>query len=218
MPVERFDRTGSRRPLLIHLDPLPRWLMRFPSKIQHLFAAIILIAVVGLVGCTGSPEPGASSYRYEFEEANDTPHALAATLFYALRTEDEALWQRYVVTFDELKAHQKRTRRSPSPDEDIREEVERVRGDFANIRDELRYAQGVHGAERIRFLRAITQYYSAEDSIQQRTGVEYTYQGHYIGGVLFRQMIKTERGWVLSERSRYRDDVERLVPLGLSRR
>jgi hypothetical protein len=31
-------------------------------------------------------------------------------------------------------------------------------------------------------------------------------------------MIKTDRGWVLAERSRYRDDVERLVPLGLSRR
>jgi len=193
--------------------------MRFPPKIQHLFAAIIiLIAVMGLVGCTGSPEPGASSYRYEFEEANDTPHALAATLFHALRTEDEALWQRYVVTFDELRAHQQRTRRSPSPDEDIREDVARVRGDFARMRDELRYTQGVHGAERIRFLRAVTQYYAAEDSIQQRTGVEYTYQDHYLGALLFREMIKTDRGWVLAERSRYRDDVERLFPLVISRR
>jgi len=193
--------------------------MRFPPKIQHLFAAIIiLIAVMGLVGCAGSPEPGASSYRYEFEEANDTPHALAATLFHALRTEDEALWQRYVVTFDELRAHQQRTRRSPSPDEDIREDVARVRGDFARMRDELRYTQGVHGAERIRFLRAVTQYYAAEDSIQQRTGVEYTYQDHYLGALLFREMIKTDRGWVLAERSRYRDDVERLFPLVISRR
>jgi len=192
--------------------------MRFPPKIQHLFAAIILIAVAGLVGCTGSPEPGASSYRYEFEEANDTPHALAATLFHALRTEDEALWQKYAVTFDELKAYEQNRRRSPSSDEDIREDVERVRGDFARMRDELRYTQGVHGAERIRFLRAVTQYYSAEDSIQQRTGVEYTYQDHYLGALLFREMIKTDRGWVLAERSRYRDDVERLVPLGMSRR
>jgi hypothetical protein len=31
-------------------------------------------------------------------------------------------------------------------------------------------------------------------------------------------MIKTDRGWVLAERSRYRDDVERLVPLVISRR
>jgi len=193
--------------------------MRFPPKIQHLFAAIIiLIAVMGLVGCAGSPEPGASSYRYEFEEANDTPHALAATLFHALRTEDEALWQRYVVTFDELKAHEENSRRSPPSDEYLREEVERINANSADLRDELRYTQGVHGAERIRFLRAVTQYYSAEDSIQQRTGVEYTYQDHYLGGILFREMIKTDRGWVLAERSRYRDDVERLVPLGLSRR
>jgi hypothetical protein len=31
-------------------------------------------------------------------------------------------------------------------------------------------------------------------------------------------MIKTDRGWVLAERSRYQDDVERLVRPGLSRR
>lgn len=189
--------------------------MGFSNTIVRLSIALFLVT---LAGCTGSPEPGTSSYHYEFEEANDTPHALAATLFHALRTEDEALWQRYTVTFDELKAHQQRTRRSPSSDDDIREEVERIRGDFANVRDELRYAQGVYGTERIRFLRAITQYFSAEDSIQQRTGVEYTYQDHYLGGILFREMIKTDRGWVLAERSRYQDDVERLVPLGMSRR
>lgn len=179
--------------------------------------ALALFLSLALLGCSDSA-PSGSSYHYVFEEANDTPHALAATLFYALRTEDEALWQRYTVTFDELKDHQQRTRRSPSPDEDIREDVERVRGDFARMRDELRYTQGVHGAERIRFLRAVTQYFSAEDSIQQRTGVEYTYQDHYLGALLFREMIKTDRGWVLAERSRYRDDVQRLVPLGLSRR
>jgi hypothetical protein len=78
--------------------------------------------------------------------------------------------------------------------------------------------RGVHGTERICFLRAITQYFSAEDSIPQRTGVEYTYQDHYLGSILFREMIKTDRGWVLAERSRYQDDVERLVPLGMSRR
>jgi hypothetical protein len=77
---------------------------------------------------------------------------------------------------------------------------------------------GVHGTDRIRFLRAITQYFSAEDSIPQRTGVEYTHQDHYLGGILFREMIKSDRGWVLAECSRYRDDVGRLVPLGLSRR
>jgi hypothetical protein len=31
-------------------------------------------------------------------------------------------------------------------------------------------------------------------------------------------MIKSDRGWVLAECSRYRDDVGRLVPFGLSRR
>ena len=180
--------------------------------------ALTLLLGLALLGCSDSA-PSGSSYHYVFEEANDTPHALAATLFYALRTEDEALWQRYTVTFDELKDHQQRTRRSPSPDEDIREDVERVRGDFARMRDELRYTQGVHGAERIRFLRAVTQYFSAEDSIQKRTGVEYTYQDHYLGALLFREMIKTDRGWVLVERTSLNyNDVGDLVPLGISRR
>jgi hypothetical protein len=123
-----------------------------------------------LVGCA-EESPSTSAYRYTFQESNDTPHALAATLFQALRTEDEALWQKYVVTFDELKAYEQNSRRSPSPDEEIREDVAVIQGNFTDLRDELRYAQGVHGADRIRFLRALTQYYSVGDSIQQQTAV-----------------------------------------------
>ena len=180
--------------------------------------ALTLLLGLALLGCSDSA-PSGSSYHYVFEEANDTPHALAATLFYALTTDDEAMWRKYVVTFDELKAHEQKSRRSPPSDENIRKKVKQTQDNFADVRDELRFAKGVHGVERIRFLRAITQYYSAEDSIQQQTGVEYTYQDHYLGGILFREMIKTERGWVLVERTSLNyNDVGDLVPLGISRR
>lgn len=53
--------------------------------------------------------------------------------------------------------------------------------------------------------------------MQNRTAVEYTFRDQYIGSVLFREMIKTDRGWVLAERVRYRDDVASLVPLGVPR-
>lgn len=186
----------------------------------HNITAIVLAAIVGLMGCTGSPDPdGPSTYSYTFEEANDTPHALAATLFHALTRDDEALWKEYTVTFDELKAHRAKTRRSTPPDENIRKEVARIQDRFTDLRDALRFEEGVHGAERIRFLRAMTQRYSPEDSTQGQTAVQYTYQDHYMGSILFRQMIKTERGWVLVGRTiRNYNDVGDLVPLGMSRR
>jgi len=191
--------------------------MRFSIMIRRLITAITLVTIVGLAGCARSPEPGASSYHYTFKENNDTPHALAATLFEALRTEDKALWMEYSVTVEELTAQRGNSRRSSSG-EAVQEEVDLIRTNFADLRDELRYEQGVHGAERIHFLRAFTQAYSAGDSTQHRTAVQYTYQGHYIGAILFRKMIRTDRGWVLAERSRYRDDVQTLVPLGIMRR
>jgi len=54
--------------------------------------------------------------------------------------------------------------------------------------------------------------------VQSRSAVEYTFRDHYIGSVLFREMIKTDCRWVLAERSLYRDDVASLVPLGGPRR
>lgn len=188
--------------------------------IRSLITAIALAAIVVLMGCAESPEPnGSSTYSYTFEEANDTPHALAATLFHALTTGDEALWNKYIVTFDELKAYRATTSRSTPPDENIRKEVKQTQDNFADVRNELRFEKGVDGPERIRFLRAMTQRYSPTDSIQGRTAVQYTYQDHYMGSVLFRRMIKTERGWVLVERtSRNYNDVSDLIPLGVSRR
>ena len=186
---------------------------------RHLITALALIVTVGIVGCTESPEPRASTYSYTFEEANDTPHALAATLFHALAREDEALWQKYTVTFDELKAHKQKSRRSTPTDENLRKEIVRVQERFTRLRNALRFEEGVHGAERIRFLRAITQFYSIQDSVQNETLVEYSYQDHYLGSVLFRQMNKTERGWVLvGRRLPNSNDVRGLVPLGLMRR
>lgn len=186
---------------------------------RHLITALALVVMFGIVGCTESREPRASTYSYTFEEANDTPHALAATLFHALAMDDEALWQKYTVTFDELKAYRAKTSRSTPPDENIRKEVEQTQDNFADVRDELRFEKGVHGAERIRFLRAIAPTYSPEDSIYGQTGVQYTYQDHYMGSILFRRMIKTERGWVLMGRTiRNYNDVSDLVPLGLMRR
>jgi len=187
--------------------------------IQRLITAITLLLIIGLVGCTGSPEPGASTYSYAFEERNDTPHALAATLFHAVTTDDEALWQKYTVTFDELKAYRQNSRRSARSDEDIREEVEQAKNKFADVRDELRFEKGVHGAERIRFLRSRTRSYSPRDSKQEETAVEYSYQDHYLGAILFRRMIRTDRGWVFVGRTlRNANDVTELVPLGVSRR
>lgn len=54
--------------------------------------------------------------------------------------------------------------------------------------------------------------------MQSRSAVEYTFRDHYIGSVLFREMINADRRWVLAERSRYRDDVASLVPVGGLRR
>jgi hypothetical protein len=187
--------------------------------LRPVLTAIALVAMLGIVGCTEAPEPMASTYSYTFEEANDTPQALAATLFHALTTDDEALWQKYTVTFDELKAYLAKTRRSTPPDENIRNDVERMRDNFAAVRDEMRFEHGVRDPDRIRVLRAVAPYYSREDSVQRQTGVHYTYQDHFIGSVVFRKMIKTERGWVLVERiNRNYNDVGDLVPLGMSRR
>lgn len=189
------------------------------AMIQRLPTAIALFLIIGLAGCNGSTEPGASTYSYVFEESNDTPHALAATLFHAVTTDDESLWKKYTVTFDELKAYRQNGNRSTLLDENIRKDIERAQRKFVDVRDELRFEKGVHGAERIRFLRSRAQFYSPQDSTQEETAVEYSYQDHYLGAILFRRMIKTDRGWVFVGRTlRNANDVTDLIPLGMSRR
>jgi len=185
---------------------------------RHDLFSVPLLTLLLLVGCGDAQDPGASRDRYAFEEGNDSPHALAATLFEALRTSDKALWDPYVVTVEELKEQKESTRRHQRSDSDFQSTVKKIRENFMDLHNELQYVNGVHGAHRIRFLRAYTQYYSPDDSVQNRTAVEYTFRDHYIGSVLFREMIKTDRGWVLAERARYRDDVASLVPLGVPRR
>jgi hypothetical protein len=188
-----------------------------PTLRSHLCWILAIGLSLTLLACTDAAPPD-STYRYVFEEANDTPNALAATLFHALVTEDEALWMKYTATADELKTYEENNRRRRSSDERISETVATVQKNFADLRDEMRYVNGVHGADRVRFLRAYTQSYTPDDSTKLRTVVEYTFQDHYIGALLFRRTIRTDRGWVLAERSRYRDDVQRLVPLVISRR
>ena len=48
--------------------------------------------------------------------------------------------------------------------------------------------------------------------------MEFSYQGHYIGAVRFRQMVLTDRGWVIAEVAHYWDDVQFFIPLGPMRR
>ena len=176
------------------------------------------LAALLATGCNSSSSEASGSYRYTFQESNDTPQDLSATLFEALRTDDQELWEQYCVTAEELQAYQEEQGRRQMDEEQIQETVETIRGNFTDLRDELRHEEGVHGPERIRFLRARTQNYSPGDSLQSRTAVEFSYQDHYFGAVLFRQMVLTDRGWVLAEAARHRQDIIDLVPLGLMRR
>jgi len=185
-------------------------------RFEALSAFFLLFVSAALVGCGGAPAPDGSGYHYVFEESNETPHALAATLFHAIRTDDEGLWEKYIANADELRAHDGNGR-SRSSDEEIQNQIERIKDSFADLRDELRYEHGVYGSNRTRFLRSYAPYYSPGDSIQQQTAVDYTFQGHYISAIGFRDMIKTDRGWVLAEPSRHRDDVQRLIPVGATR-
>jgi len=169
-------------------------------------------------GCTSSSSEASGSYRYTFQESNDTPQDLSATLFEALRTDDQELWEQYCITAEELQTYQEKQGRRQIDEEQIQETVETIRGNFTDLRDELRHEEGVHGPERIRFLRSYAPYYSPGDSLQSRNAVDFTYQGHYLGAVRFREMVLTGRGWVLAEAARYQDDVQSLVPLGLMRR
>ena len=178
---------------------------------------LLLLASLLVAGCGSSPEDLADgAYRHTYQES-DVPQDLSATLFEALRTGDQALWERYCITAEELRGHQAKQGRTVDEDR-VQKTVETIRGNFAELRDELRHEEGVHGPGRIRFLRAYAPYYSPGDSLQSRNAVEFSYQGHYIGAVRFRQMVLTDRGWVLAEVARYRDDVQSLVPLGLMRR
>ncbi|NBC00952.1 MAG: hypothetical protein GVY15_08855 [Bacteroidetes bacterium] len=176
------------------------------------------LAVLLATGCSSSSSDASGSYHYTFQESNDTPQDLSATLFEALRTDDQELWERYCVTAEELRAHQEKRGRRQIDEERMQQTVETIRGNFTDLRDELRHEEGVHGPERIRVLRAYAPYYSPGDSLQSTNAVDFTYQGHYLGAVRFREMILTDRGWVLAEVARYQDDVQSLVPLGLMRR
>jgi hypothetical protein len=185
-------------------------------RLEALSAFFLLFVSAALVGCGGAPAPDGPGYRYVFEESNETPHALAATLFHAIRTDDEGLWEKYIANADELRAREEDSR-SRSSDEDIQNQIESIKNSFAELRDELRYEHGVYGSDRTRFLRSYAPYYSPVDSIQRQTVVDYTFQGHYISAIGFRDMIKTDRGWVLAESSRHRDDVQRPIPVGIAR-
>jgi hypothetical protein len=185
-----------------------------PTLRSHLCWIFAVGLSLTLLACTDAAPPD-STYRYVFEEANDTPNALAATLFHALVTGDEALWMKYRATPDEMQTHSRKGRRMS--DQNLQSTLETIGRNFADLRDQMRHENGVHGPERIRVLRAYAPYFSAVDSIQGRTIVEYTYQDHYFGAVRFREMVKTDRGWVLAEVARYQDDVKSLVPIGLRR-
>ena len=176
------------------------------------------LAALLATGCNSSSSDVSGSYRYTFQESNDTPQDLSATLFEALRTDDQELWEQYCITAEELRAYREKREQRQIDEEQIQRTVETIRGNFTDLRDELRHEQGVFGPERIRFLRTYAPGYSPGDSLQSRSAVEFSYQDHYISALLFRNTILTDRGWVLAEVSRYRDDVQRLVPLGIMRR
>ena len=104
-----------------------------------------------MISCGSSSSDADGACRYTYQESNGAPQDLSATLFEALRTSDRALWERYFITAEELRAYREDQGRHPVDDAQIQEKVvETIRGNFADLRDKLRHEEGVHGPARIR--------------------------------------------------------------------
>lgn len=163
--------------------------------LKNLITILSLLTVIVLPGCqTSSPS---SYYKYTYNEGNDTPVALAATLFHAIKTNDSVLWDKYRISVSEIEALNE-VKSRPISEEYIIDVNEYLDIALADLHTSLELKRGIRPKE-MRFLRAYISDngFDVEDDNANDVIVEFAYQDDYISIIEFDQMIKTERGWVL---------------------
>ena len=152
-----------------------------------------IITLLGFFLILANCNSSESQYKYTFKEGNDTPMALGETLFQAIRMNDQALWDNYRLTDDEIKTL-KENGRYASWDEKRMAQVDKyLNGALEEIRSSLATNHGVVKPEEMMFLRSYVKprsNYSSESIM-----IDFLYQGNYLGVLKIDFFEQVENGW-----------------------
>lgn len=194
----------------------------FKYFLHHLLSLIVLILL--LAGCNSSNSNSNSNYNYTYQESNSTPVELAATLFYALKSGDQALWDKYRLSTSEIKElNDTKSERRKMSEEQLQRIDTYLSDAMVQLREDFELKKGIIDPANMRFLRAYVagSNYDVGEDTAPNVIVEFAYQDHYIGGFTFDELIKTDKGWVmgmLDGSRRNNIGIGDVIPLGIPSR